>query len=283
MPYREEREQELQWEIIVRSQLAPGDQNQIRVCDLPLADVPDDLSEHSAQWMRQFVALDRTGVASLLERTWRDLDDFLKPLSDFLLQAIPGCFMTYRGAAWLGVQADHGVAETRGLCRRRHGRGRIGHRRVRRRFYIANPIAETSLDVMLDQFGFQGPLRLQVAAFFRTFAGLRETPPPVAGLFQEPPWTNIAEFFGFEPDEFGRWQSALTVYHGLMGDQLLLHTSGEMAWIFSSGQDIVPFPLTFAELIPFYVRYMTQNGVPEWFDAETTYTLLGRQDLLERA
>jgi len=217
---------------------------------LPATDIPTELSDGLAPWIKGFVGLDHESAQERLRKRWKligrtGLRDLAKILENFEVNAI----------------VDFEVGGVIAATRPGVDGGRIGDT-----WYLPAPLERDFWQGKLKAFGLDD--HQVVLEFFEHFGGLAENTFE-AGSFRycEEEWS----IFCPECEVFPGWHwpesvrgfpdrhHSLLFYQALNGSSLLLRSDGAVAWWIMQEQRVEQVAASFEQFLPIYAEHWTKR------------------------
>ena len=213
-----------------------------------------ELKRNFPRWLADFIGVDAKEATHRLQLRWTGLQSpllkkligLMLPVEEFFLCIEDAADDTRSSKSQLSYSIIWYTALGTSIDPKTHQPGNQD-------FMLAAP-PEFSVTDALAKFVTPTPL---MAEFFTHFHALRESPPGCAGSFLPPnTWDRVAEDRHLASYRQSKeWQTAVSIYHALNGDYVLLSKTGKTAWAQMETQRIVPLKDDFEAFIQHYVAY----------------------------
>ena len=125
--------------------------------------------------------------------------------------------------------------------------------------YLAHKLFWPEISVFIEDF----PADQTLKEFFRQFAGMRESMPPMSGDFVYNDLQLLDDLVsGRDTDEYEDWLDALCVYHAVNGDLVLLGEDGETGWYVMAENRVDLFTSSFDEMLQLWAEFRSTWNKP---------------------
>jgi hypothetical protein len=213
---------------------------------LPCQEMPANVCAGLDPWLQQMVGLDPARIRDILLTRWGDIrDGQLVQLRQVALDHQPKSIVVFRGSGWLVLEKPFANGLPEGYPRN-YAVGLM---------IVPPPVREEIIN--------EGVARTRCwdspsfREFVRCFGGCRDFMPDHSGHYHIPDkWETLFDFWG-DPgpvDWYAEWRSALVVYYSGVGDFILLHPSGKVAWSLFAEGELCPLADTFQGFLQFLVN-----------------------------
>ncbi|MCW1914206.1 hypothetical protein OJ996_11510 [Luteolibacter sp. GHJ8] len=212
----------------------------------PILEIPTDLA--ACPWARATLGLDgeelRGAIAGHLPLP---ADPALARLREKLLTYHPAGIVTYSSRSYLQLdhpeidKEDEGIGES---------------------YYLGYPalreeVAAAITDA-LHTLGIAGAVSAALIEFYALFPGLREDFQCTGHFIQPGEWHTLGSMLSDVPDIIPQepWASAICLYHARNGDDVVLSSSGEVAWYCIAEAEIIPIASDFSGFLDYLIGYL---------------------------
>lgn len=220
-----------------------------RLHPFPILELPADLA--NSAWARITRGLDPRKLREVLSEHWPvPADPALARLRSKFLSYHPAGIVTCSSRSYLQLdhpeidKEDEGVGDS---------------------YYLGYPalreeVAAKITDA-LHTLGIASAVSAALIEFYALFPVLREDVQCTGDFIQPGEWHTLGSMLSDFPDLIPEepWASAICLYHARNGDDVVLSSSGEVAWYCIAEAEIIPIASDFSSFLDYLTGYLDQR------------------------